>query len=371
MNFLSNACAKDRMYTAGYPKLAVFFLFCLFVFSGCPANASGPNGAAFPYVKDGKLFSFNVADDKTASDNSLISVKSYDFSGNSDSFMQKAVCASKKEGWIIAWNKKTQQLYHIDNNRIRRSRVFLGGALVYTDKKYILSQNSSFDDNKGFSFTLYSIKYSWSGKKISLKRVWTGFADCFVSDCFFTKDGVCIGGGTKDDTKNNAYYITAKGIHKCFSTAKNSDFLRILNTGDCVYAFLSGRDKSKAEPVIYRFNLDNYIEGNDPASYISLYTSSILSPDFDCFFGYGFVMDSPEPVLVMPASIDGVISFVCYNYEGGYVSAVIPDATGCVAPLGNSPEGFWYLSRDPLIEGSFYGISLFTGTECKKIKEIF
>jgi len=367
MRNLSDATAKGRKNTAGCTKLAVFFLVCLFFFCGCPANASGSDGNDFPFVKDGKLFSFSIEPERNITSDSLISINDYDFLNNSEGFTQKGVSVSKKNGWILAWNKKTQQLFHIDDSKRIRSKAGAAGSLAYVDKKFILLQNSSFDESKGFGFTLYSIKYSWNGKKISLKQIWKGSADCFVSDCFFTDDGVCICGGTQDDTKHNAFYITAKGIHRCFSTQKNSDFLRILNTGDTVYAFLSGRDKTKVEPVLFSFTLEGYTEGDDAADSLSFYTSSIFSPDFDCFFGYGFVTD----MLVIPASFDGQISFVCYDYKLGRISSVVPDATGCVAVLGSNSNGTWYLARDPLIEDSFYGISLFTGTECKKIQEIY
>ena len=381
MNALSDAAAKGRRNAAGYNKLAVFFLFCLFVFTGCPANASGSNGAEFPFVKDGKLYSVGQ---NNASAGDAVSIKSYDFMTVSDAFTQKGVSTSKKEGWVLAWNKKSQTVYHIDENKRVRSKAAVNGSLAYLDKKYVLSQTSSFDDNKGFGFTLYSIKYSWNGKKISLKQVWTGFADCFVSDCFFTNDGVCISGGNRDDTKNNAFYITAKGIHKCFSTAKNSDFLRLLNTGDKVYTILSGRDKTRVEPLIFNFTLDNYIEGTDSQAFTNLFSDSAFPQTFDCFFGYGFVYGVsehfeygvPEPVegnklLILPASFEGIISFVCYDYKNGQVSAIVPDAVGCVAALGSTADGQLYVARDALIEDSWYGISLFDGISCKKIQKIY
>ena len=364
MFYLSNATAKGRMNTAGCTKLAVFFLFCLFIFSGCPANASDNDDIKFPFVKDGSLYSFCSA----ADDSSLI--KSYEISGASEGYTQRAVSLAKKDGFILAWNQKSQNLYYINPEGHTSSKVKLSGSIAYVGKNYVLMQTSSFDQNKGFPFTLYSIKYTRAGKKISLKKIWYGNIDCFVSDSFFTSDGICICGGNKDNTKHNVYYITAKGIHKCFTTDKNSDFLRILNTKDKVYAFLSGREKTKVEPVLFSFTLDGYTEGADSCDSLSFYISSIFSPDFECFFGYGFVSTNPE-VLVIPASFDGQISFVCYDYKIGRVYSVIPDATGCLAVLGTTSEGTWYLARDPLIEGSFNGISLFTGSECKKIKEIY
>ena len=371
MHKLSVATAKGRMNTAGCTKLAVFFLACLFVFCGCPANASDSKDSQFPFVKDGKLFSYSVPTEEP----SLI--KEYEISGALEGYAQKAVSVSKKEGFILAWNQKTQYLYYINSDGHTSSKVKLSGTIAYVNKRFVLIQDSNFSQNKGFSFTLYSIKYSRNNKKISLKKVWGGNVDCFVSDCFFTSDGVCISGGTQDNSKNNAFYITSKGIHKCFSTAKNSDFLRLINCGKEVYGFMSGREKAYAEPVIYKFTLDDYIEGNDPESKINLINDSKLPQGYECFFGYGFVTTGlPEPAegpsynIILPASIDGTISFIIYDPVANKIYSVIPDAVGCVTPLGQSGEGFYYIARDPLIDNSFYGIVLFDGNSCKKIEKI-
>ena len=353
---LSNAFAKGRTNTAGYLKLAVFFLFCLFVSSSCNAAPSDSYNNQFLFVDNGKLCSF------------CVNPQVYTPLEIQGSFMQKGVSLSKKKGWFLAWNKNTQQLYHIDENCRVNSKSALAGGLVYVDKSFVLAQTNSFDNAKGFGFTLYSIKYSRGGKKLKLKKVWNGFIDCFVSDCFFTADGVCVCGGTKDDSRHNVYYITSSGIHKCFSTAKNSDFLRILNADNKVYAFISGRDKTSAHPDIYNFTLDGYIEGTDSAGYVNLNDNSDFPPDFNCFFGYGFVKDS---ALVIPASIGEDISFICYDFKTEKMRNIVPETGGCMAFLGNSLQGALYIARDPLTEGSFYGISCFTGTECKKIKEIY
>ena len=49
------------------------------------------------------------------------------------------------------------------------------------------------------------------------------------------------------------------------------------------------------------------------------------------------------------------------------INSVISDAVGCIANLAKSEKGIFYIARDPLIADSFYGISLFNGTECKKL----
>ena len=355
---LSNATAKGRTNTAGCTKLAVFFLACLFVFCGCPANASDSVNTQFPFVRDGKLYSFSPEEDSSSC------VRLYEVFGVPEGYTQKAVSCSKKQGYILAWNSKTQNLYHINSSGQTGANIKLLGSIAYINQNYALVQNSNFSENKGFSFTLYSIKYSQNNKRINLKKIWNGSIDCFVSDCFFTEDGTCICGGTQDNSKHNVFYITANGIHKCFSTAKNSDFLRLLNTGDKVYAFLSGRDKTTVEPLLYSFTLEGYTEGT--AAQMNLAGSGIPQ-NFECFFGYGFV--SGGTALVLPASINGAVSFVCYDYKNNTISSVVPDAGGCIASLCSTEEGVYYIARDPLIEGSFYGIALFDGLECKKIKE--
>ena len=357
---LSDATAKGRTNTAGCTKLAVFFLACLFVFSGCPANASDSNNTQFPFTKDSQLYSFCPQAQVSES------IKSCEVLGAREGYTQKAVSTSKKNGYILAWNQKNQYLYHISTTGQTSSKVKLSGSIAYVGVNYVLVQTSSFEQNKGFAFTLYSIKYSRANKKISLKKLWNGNIDCFVSDCFFTTDGICISGGTQDNSKNNAFYITANGIHKCFSVVKNSDFLRIINCDDAVYAFLSVREKTTAEPVIFKFTLDNYIEGTDSQSQISLKNDPKLPQDYECFFGYGFATIG----LVLPASINGQISFIVYDLAANKISTVAADAVGCTVPLGQTEDGFYYIARDPTIENSWYGIALFDGNSCKKIKKI-
>lgn len=343
MKALSSACAKGRINTAGF-LLAVFFLFCLFVFCACPLNSSDSSSRIFPFVKEGNLCLF---------DSDSAGYKSCSF-GNS--FTQSAVAPSKKSGWSLAWNKAKGLLYHVDGAGKLKAKTSLSGAGAYVNKNYVLVQGSTFDQNKGFSFTLYSIKYTFGGKKIALKQLWKGSLDCFVSDSLFTEDGVCIAGGSRDNTKHNVFYITASGIHRCFTMAKNSDFMRLVSGGgNKLYAFLSQREKSKKDAVLYSFSLDGQPE---QALTINLEGDSALPSDFDCFFGYGFNSDEQ---IILPASMNGIINFICYDCTGGKIARIVPDAVGCVAYLGSSDAGALYVARDPLLEGSFYGIRLFDG----------
>lgn len=374
MKLLSLVTAKDRKNTAGCRKLAVFFLSCLFVFSSCSAKASvNSRPLEIPFVSGGKLYSFPVAAENQ------FSVKNYKLFNDNEAFTQRAVSSSKKAGALLAWDKNSQCLYHIEGNTTDKARilakVLLPGYIAYVNQNYVLTQTNSFDDNKGFGFVLYKIKYSHGLQELKLKPVWKGNVDCFVADCFFTEEGICISGGNREDTKNNVFYITKKGIHKCFTTAKNSDFLRLLNTGDSVYAFLSGRDKTSAEPVLFRFALEN--KDSSENMIISLKNEALLPEAFECFFGYGFVME-PGELLVLPASINGSINFICYDYKARCIKRLVPDVTGCIAALGNASGegtgaadgGFYYMARDPLIENSYYGISFFDGNASRKVWEI-
>lgn len=350
MSFLSDATAKGRRYTAGCTKLAVFFLCCLLFFTACPLKASGLDSESFPYVVSGKLYSFTPDSQEEIA----------------EGYTQSSVAPSKKDGYILAWNQKNQRLYHFAGCKAVSS-VELKASLVYTGTDYILTQASSFEENKGFSFKLYSIKYSLNGQKIKLRSVWSGYADCFVSDFFFTQDGICIAGGTRDDTKNNVFYITAKGIHKCFSSQKDSDFLRLIQTGESqnAFAFVSTRDKSEREAIIYSFDINKAPEDAIP---INLSRDSLLPANFNCFFGYGFNMPAFSESIVLPASLDGIINFICYDIAAGKITAIVPDALGCLAPLAATKDGLYYIARDPLTEGSWYGIALFDGMRCIKIK---
>lgn len=356
MNCLSIAIAKGRINAAGCLKLAVFF-FCLIIFSGCTENISASDLSNIPFSKDGKLYSFD--------EDSNLKIKSYNIKSVSNGFTQKAVSTSQKSGWIIAWNKKTQELYHIDNRKKIRSKTLLSGSLVFVNQNYILIQGNSFDENKGFNFALY--ENSYSGKKINLNKIWTGYIDCFISDCFFTDEGICICGGNREDSRNNVFYITAKGIHKCFSTEKKSDFLRLIYNDNKVFAFLSGRDKSPALPVIYSFNLQDFTDSENAKCQINLHGDPALPEKFDCFFGYGFAY---KDFIILPASIEGKISFISYDYSSMKINSVVYDAVGCIAYLAKTEKGVFYLARDPLIADSFYGISFYDGKECKKILSI-
>ncbi len=360
MSCLSVATAKGRLDTAGCRKLAVFFLTCLLIFSSCSARNSVNKESEIPFVKNGRLYSFS-----SDSKNQFIT-KSYESYLTSEGYTQRAVSSSLKNGYILAWDKKKQSLYHIDNNQKLRCEVKLNGYISFVDKNYVLTQTNSFDENKGFCFSLYQLKYSYKKDKLKLKQIWKGNIDCFVSDCFFTEDGICICGGNREDTKNNVFYITKKGIHKCFSTEKKSDFLRILNTENGVYAFLSGRDKSAAKPLIYKFSLTGNSNADDIECTENLNKDSLFPSDFDCFFGYGFTMPAVNQI-VLPASVNGSINFICYDYNSKTIKNVVSDVTGCVAVLGLDSTGVYYMARDPLIEGSYYGTAFFDGNTCIKL----
>ena len=76
--------------------------------------------------------------------------------------------------------------------------------------------------------------------------------------------------------------------------------------------------------------------------------------------GFPEALEGPSEI-ILPASINGIINFICYDCTGGKIARIVPDAVGCVAYLGSSDAGALYVARDPLLEGSFYGIRLFDG----------
>ena len=366
------ACA-GKINAAGCKRLAAFFLPFLLLFSACSSDAPYSNSVITPFVVNKDMYAFPLLEDET--DVTGFDFELIDYSSSAWNFTRSSVSTSLKNGFVLAWDSNSKNLMHVNTAKKVVSFVKLDAAMVYVNKNYVLAQSSSFSENKGFDFALYKVLYSGGNKKIKLKSVWSGFIDCFVSDYFFTADGVCIAGGTKDDSKCNVFYIKGKAgeaIHKCFSIDKNSDFLRLVPTGESqkVFAFMSTRDKSERDPVIYSFDMNS---APDQAVAIDLSGDSLLPAGFDCFFGYGFsavpeLVEGVEGRVILPASVDGIIQFVCYDCAAAKITGVVPDAVGCVAPLAATSDGTYYIARDPLIEDSWYGIGLFTGNKCIRIK---
>jgi len=353
---------------AGPYKLAVFFLSSLFIFItssslySCSSDANYSKALLCPYVVNGSLYAYPLMEDKLSDTDTISFEKKY------WSFTKNGVSSSKKNGCLIAWNQNNQTLLHINSQKKVLSSVKLSAHMVFTGPNFVLAQSNSFDEKKGFEFTLYSLAYSGGNKKIKLKTSWSGFIDCFISDFFFTKDGICISGGNQADKKNNVFYITDKGIHKCFSTEKKSDFLRLVPTQEAVFAFASTRDKSPADAFLYKFTLDDYIEGNNSLAYIDLKKDSSLPEDFESFFGYGFAY---KDSIVLPSSINKQINFVIVAAASGKIQGISPQAVGCTALLGSDDDSFYYIARDVLLENSWYGIASFDGKSSKKIKKFF
>lgn len=336
---------SGRKSAAGCKKLAAFFLL-IFI------SISSLSGEALPFVLGGKVYTVNE---------DYFVEQMLEQGG----FTLRSVCKSEKNGYVLAWNQKSELLCHIDETGKIASRCSLKASSVFINGEYILTQSNNFDENKGFRLDLYKIKYSAFSAKLKLKSIWHGYADCFVSDCFFMDDGICIAGGTRDNLKHGVYKITAKGIHKCFSMPKNSDFLRIIPISKDkkqVIAFVSGRDKSEAKPLIYEFNVEN-TKGLEGAETISLDRLNGFPEDFDCFFGYGFEY---EKEVIIPASLKGEISFIKYNPENKLLTGIVNEAIGCNYPLGKMKNGFCYIARDPLIDNSYYGLAVYNGKEIIK-----
>lgn len=348
MNNLPNLLG--RKIAAGNKKLAAFFLLFAFVITAYAQR--------IPYTVGGKLYILN-------NDYSTTAIDFYGPAG----FVQRGVCKSKKDNYVLAWNQKTQELININSKNKVANKTPVAAAAVYINEDFILTQSSNFDENRGFEFTLYKLKYSKLSDKISLKIHWKGFIDCFISDCVFLKNGICIAGGTKDNSKHNVYTLTKQGIHKSFSMPKNGDFLRLIKapeSEDLMYAFISGRDKSKAEPALYSFELAKLSDGTS-AHKIEFSVDQNLPSGFTCFFGYGFTY---KDRLMLPASVDGKISFIKYDPEVDRITSVIPNTNGCNFPLGITDKNdFIYIARDPLIEGAFYGIGAYNGNVCRTIEK--
>lgn len=309
-----------------------------------------------PFVVSGELFFFD----------GNYSVTRYEHSDDAR-FSQRGVCKSKKSGYVFAWNQKSRHLLTINENLKVVAKKDIDCDTVFINQNYLLCQASNFEENKGFPFTLYRIKYPKFSKKISLKKMWSGNLDCFVSDCIFLENGICIAGGNQSNEKHNVYLITEKKVHKCFSMPKNGDFLRIVKAGeqetDTIFAFASGKDKSEKKAVVYSFNLSDDVDSAD-ASCIDLSKDELFPDKAQCLFGYGFAYNGK---LVLPLSIDDKISFISLDIDSKKILSVIDDATGCNFPLTPVQNGFAYVARDPLLTDSYYGIAVFDGESCKKI----
>lgn len=328
-----NIAGKKNNY-----KLAIFFLISLFCFTNLFASETEKN-VEIPFVVTGKVFSFS----ESSPENPFL----FNFLGNCQ-FVQRGVSYSNYDGYFLAWDQSAQNLLLINNEKIYDS-VKVSGANVYLNKNFILTQTSFFTQNKGFEYTLYRIKYSEKQKKIELKKEWNGFIDCFVSDCFFTDEGICICGGNKADSENNAFYITKKGEKKCFSTDKNSNFLRMVSTENEVYAFLSGRDKTNASPFIFKFDID----GNEK-KLINIEEFNNYPKYFNCFFGYGFTFNDE---IYLPSSVDKKMVFLKINMKTNNIQ-IINDITGCVYPITTKKNSFYFIAKDALTKNSFYGLSV-------------
>lgn len=346
--------AEGRINAAGCKKLAAFFLLFLICVNQIFSQKKADSRSSLPFSANSKLYLINQNDE----------IKEIQLAGNRV-FIQRGVCQSKKEGFILAWDQKAHELLHVNSKAKIVSSVGADGASAFLNTDYILLQSNAWTENRGFEFTLYKIKYAKFGSGIKLKKIWSGLLDCFVSDYVFTEDGICIAGGTKDNSIHNVYSLTKKGLHKCFSINKNSDFLRLVQDAenkDQLYAFVSQREKINAGSEIYFFNISGL---NNSFSEKKLFSDNPeLLKEFECFFGYGFMCDKN---LILPCSFEQKIKFVSYDVQDGKIKAVTDNVTGCNFPLGSINGKFYYIAKDPLIPDSFYGISFFDGKEIKSV----
>lgn len=343
------SCFLGRKNAAGGKKLAAFFLLSLI----CTFSVFSQNTR--PFSTNGKLYFLNSQNDVTE----IIAL-------GQGKFLQRGVSSSGKKGCVLAWEQKTQQLLHINENGKVTAAVQAPANSVFLSKKYILMQSSSWTENRGFEFTLSKINYAKLGTKITLKKQWSGFIDCFVSDCVFTENGVCISGGTKDNSTHNVYSISLDGIHKCFSMPKNSDFLRLVPnpTNETeLFAFVSQREKIAVTPSFYSFDLNTRTDNTTATKYV-LSDSEKFPSGFECFFGYGFTLGDD---LILPCSVDKSIVFVKYSPAQKKIVSVTSDVVGCNFPLFESEGLFYYIAKDPLSPEDFYGIATYNGKTVNKV----
>ncbi len=342
INQLNKMSCKNA---AGFRGLAVFLLFSVFFITSCKSQSKND---LCTFVLEKQLYSINKND-----------FSYFNYEIPDASFTRYAVSEAQKENCILAWNSTSQELLLIDKDSNVISKKDLPCGTVFLNQNYLLTQSSDFSLNKGFEFSLYKVS---SSKNIKLKKIKTVFLDCFVSDIFFTLQGICICGGNQEDTNHNVFYITENGSHKCFSLKKNSDFLRMIKSdSDDVYAFLNGRDKSKTDAVLYKFSLSE-----NSSEKIILNDDKNLPSDFDCFFGYGF---SYKNKLILPTSLNEKMFFLEYDYNARKIENVIEDCVGCIKPLTLTEKGFFYLAKDSLNKNSFSGIKCFDGNSVFNVLE--
>ncbi|MBR5647232.1 MAG: hypothetical protein IKX23_11385 [Treponema sp.] len=339
---------KSSKNAAGLKPLAAFFLLSCSCISCSPQKENHPPVCAF--TVGGNAYTFNL-------DDSPLYVKDYGINKASSRFTRNSVGASKNNGAFLAWDQENEILLQVNSNGRVTTQVPLKGRLVYLNRNYVLSQKENYVDDSGFEFDFYRINYIGK-EKILLKKIWSGKIDLFISDCFFTENGICIAGGTRDNKTHNVFYITKNSIKNCFSMEKNSDFLRLIKVNENeVYAFLSSTDKASA--VLYKFYLKGTIK-----FVRSLMMDKNLPWRFEGFAGYGFLYDNQ---LVLPAKVRSSICFIKYDTNEEKITGVVSDCDGCFASLAECENGFYYIARNPDVDGSFYGISLFDGNSCKRI----
>lgn len=333
---------------AGFKPLAAFFLFCCLIISCSSKKENYPPVSVF--AVGGNVYTFNL-------DNSPLYVKDYGINKASSHFTRKAVAPSKNGGCFLAWDQNNEMLLQVNSNGRVTTQVPLEGRLAYLNKNFVLSQKDNYVDDNGFEFDFYKINYIGK-EKILLKKLWSGKIDIFISDSFFTENGICIAGGTRDNKTHNVFYITRDSIKNCYSMEKNGDFLRLIKVNENeVYAFLSGNEKSSA--VLYRFYL------NGTVKFVrSLMMDKNLPWRFECFSGYGFLYGNQ---LILPSQVRGNLCFIKYDTDEEKISGIVPDCDGCLTPLGKCEKDFYYIARNPDVDGSFYGISIFDDTACKRV----
>lgn len=303
------------------PKLLIAVLgLPLALFFSCHKNLEKPqvpvfiNERDFYYLEDGqkikKAFSLDEA------------------------VRQRAMYAS--EDYIAAWSHETQNLNIIGRSGKVLKRWKLEGAQAWLSSDRILLMSRVFDEEKGFSFSLFSYSENTDPRLIAETEL-----DLFVSEIVFAADGqVWLAGGDESDSFLRVYSLGITGAELKLEQPKDGDFARIVAGDDGLYFFTSAGEKTAEQKPARLWKIDNdgtLIEYNAgfPENAVVIY-------------GYGFYY---KKRLYLPwATLNGEITIVEYSDNGNSLAMVreIPRSRGLYLPIGSDPDGerFWYLAMD-------------------------
>lgn len=349
--------SSGNNFTAGLCfALAVILLYVNFIFISCNLNQE-LSSSKIVYIYNNELYCISP----------LLETSKVPVPQRNIKIKQRSIY-NLDDGNILLWNAESKLLLKIDSTGKVLSSISINADSVYLNDKFILCQSVNYNDELGFPFILYEIQ-DIKKKTINIKKEWSGYIDCFISDVEFTNDEVFIAGGNKDDSKNNIYSISSNGIKRYFSNTKNNNFIRLIfeKNNSEIFAFESGRDKSKASSTIYKISNDR-IEEIDLTKETFFQINEFINfkQNFQCFFGFGFSYNNE---IVLPVVLNDEINFLKYDFANKKITGIIPNVVGCIYPLGKINDEFLYVAKDSLNPESFYGVCSYNGAACKKVIE--